>query len=159
MGVAPSIISVKASTLHALGIKGVINVADEFRGPVAEYTHYGIKELWLPTVDHFEPSLADLKEAVQFISHFKEKNEKVYVHCKAGHGRSAAVAFCWLLTQNPEATPEEISARMLKRRKVRRTLHLQSSSLAFYEELHANRTTENLEDLTSEIDTLVPLKT
>lgn len=156
MGVAPSIISVKASTLHALGIKGVVNVADEFRGPLDDYARYGIKELWLPTADHFEPSLADLKEAVRFISIFKERNEKVYVHCKAGHGRSAAVAFCWLLTQNPESTPEEISAKMLKRRKVRRTLHLQPSSLAFFEELRANEIAEKTENSdASEVDMLV----
>jgi rhodanese-related sulfurtransferase len=33
------------------------------------------------------------EEAVSFINSFKDKNEKVYVHCKAGHGRGAAVAF------------------------------------------------------------------
>ncbi len=42
-------------------------------------------------VDHFEPSVEQYEEAVKFIDEFKKKNEKVYVHCKAGHGRGAAV--------------------------------------------------------------------
>jgi atypical dual specificity phosphatase len=39
--------------------------------------------------------------AVEFISSFKEKGEKVYIHCKAGHGRAASVALCWLIHENP----------------------------------------------------------
>ena len=41
-----------------------------------------MEELWLPTVDHFEPSVSALEAAIKFISKFKEKKQKVYVHCK-----------------------------------------------------------------------------
>jgi atypical dual specificity phosphatase len=50
---------------------------------VRRYKELGIEELWLPTVDHYEPSLSALEAAVKFIDKFKEKNQKVYVHCKA----------------------------------------------------------------------------
>jgi atypical dual specificity phosphatase len=33
----------------------------EYRGPTRQYEKLGMKELWLPTVDHFEPSVEDLK--------------------------------------------------------------------------------------------------
>ena len=36
--------------------------------------------------------------------YIQAKGEKAFVHCKAGHGRSAAVALCWLMTQNPGKT-------------------------------------------------------
>lgn len=43
------------------GVRGVINMCEEYPGPVSKYKRLGIKELWLPTVDHFEPSVHDLK--------------------------------------------------------------------------------------------------
>lgn len=43
------------------GVRGVINMCDEYRGPKSEYDRLGMKELWLRTVDHFEPTVSDLK--------------------------------------------------------------------------------------------------
>jgi hypothetical protein len=43
------------------GVRGVINMCKEYAGPASKYKQLGIKELWLPTVDHFEPSVHDLK--------------------------------------------------------------------------------------------------
>jgi hypothetical protein len=37
---------------------------------------------------------------VAFILGHEKAGERVYVHCKAGHGRSAAVVFAWLLYKN-----------------------------------------------------------
>jgi atypical dual specificity phosphatase len=36
-------------------------MCDEYRGPIEKYRKLGIEELWLPTVDHFEPSFEDLQ--------------------------------------------------------------------------------------------------
>jgi len=41
-----------------------------------------------------------MKEAVAFIKEYQERNEIVYVHCKAAHGRAAAIALCWLASEN-----------------------------------------------------------
>lgn len=49
-----------------------------------------MKQLRLPTLDHFEPSVDSLQEAIKFIKEFKDRGQKVYIHCKAGHGRAAA---------------------------------------------------------------------
>lgn len=42
------------------GVRGVINMCEEYRGPHRKYKELGIEELHLPTTDHFEPSLEDL---------------------------------------------------------------------------------------------------
>lgn len=87
--------------MSKLGVRAVINMCDEYKGPVEAYSRLGIRQLWLPTVDHFEPSLESMKDAVRFIQECKERKERVYVHCKAGHGRGAAIALCWMISQRP----------------------------------------------------------
>lgn len=135
VGVAPVAFGVRPHRLYDLGVRGIINLCDEYRGPTHAYGALGMEELWLPTVDHFEPSLASLKAGVAFISRFKERNRQVYVHCKAGHGRSAAVVFCWLYTQSPNGTPlEDISRIMLSKRRVRKNIHLQPNVAAFIDD-------------------------
>ena len=92
-----------------------------------------------PNGRHWEPSVASIRSAVKFISRYSERGEKVYVHCKAGHGRSAAVVFCWLASQKPDMEPEAITRSMLSRRKVRKTLHVQPTVRSFLRELAAKR--------------------
>jgi atypical dual specificity phosphatase len=92
--------------LYKLGVRGVINMCYEYSGPTFQYNRLGMKQLRLPTVDHFEPSASQLQEAMAFIKDYQKKGEKVYVHCKAGHGRAAAVAMCWMITENPEMNPK-----------------------------------------------------
>jgi atypical dual specificity phosphatase len=140
MGVAPNLFSFSPEQLKALGVQGVINLCDEYRGPVAAYNRIGIEELYLPTIDHTEPSLNSLKEAVKFISKFEKKGQKVYVHCKAGHGRSAAVVFCWLFAQDPTSEPQHFSNKLSSMRRVRKNLHLQSSSIEFMKYFRDNLT-------------------
>jgi len=52
--------------------------------------------------DHVEPTLLDLQKACCFyskIQRFLKTKRNVYVHCRVGHGRSAAVVMAWLLSQ------------------------------------------------------------
>lgn len=131
VGVAPVGWRVTPQSLHHMGVRGVINLCDEFRGPQRKYANLGVEELWLPTIDHFEPSVEDLCTAIQFIERYKARGERVYVHCKAGHGRSAAVVFCWLATQMPDLEPEAITRKILIRRKMRKRVHMQNSVALF----------------------------
>jgi atypical dual specificity phosphatase len=117
--------------LYALGVRGVVNLCDEYRGPVDAYSNMNIRQLWLRTVDHAEPSLEHMQNAVHFIQQYKEKGEKVYVHCKAGHGRSAAIALCWLMKENPSATAKALNEQMLRKRHVRKRLYTQQQVRAF----------------------------
>ncbi len=86
--------------LHKLGVRGVVNMCSEYSGPISSYESLQMKQLRLPTVDHYESTLDQMIEGVKFIEQHKKRNEKVYIHCKAGHGRAAAMALCWLIHQN-----------------------------------------------------------
>ena len=65
-----------------MGIRGVVNMCDEFEGPLVEYKKYGIEEKKIPTVDHFEPTVEDLIKGVEFIENILEKGGSVFVHCR-----------------------------------------------------------------------------
>lgn len=131
LGCAPMSLLNHPSKLHKLGIRGVVNMCAEYGGPVSDYSSLGIKQLWLPTVDHFEPTLENMKDAVQFIKDCKSKGEKVYVHCKAGHGRAASIALCWMMHENKSVSSQELNALLRAKRKVRSTLYLQQNVKSF----------------------------
>ncbi len=46
----------------------------------------------------FAPSLADLHRGVDFISQHV-RSGRVYVHCKAGRGRSTTLLLCYLVRE------------------------------------------------------------
>jgi len=56
-----------------------------------------VQRFWFSAVDFSPPSLEDLDTGVQVIQDFKRRGESVYVHCKAGRGRSATMAACYLI--------------------------------------------------------------
>lgn len=119
------------------GVRGVINMCEEYKGPCKKYDMLGIEELWLPTTDHFEPSLEDLKKAVQFIKKYERRGKRVYVHCRAGHGRSAAVVFAYLLSKAKDRgvleilDMKELNLRFLEVRDVRKTLYKQPNIIKY----------------------------
>lgn len=92
--------------LYKQGVRGVINMCTEYAGPQSYYADLGIKQLRLPTVDHYEPTVDQMQEAVKFIESCRKNGEKVYIHCKAGHGRAASIAMCWLMSQNLGKSPQ-----------------------------------------------------
>ena len=57
---------------------------------------------------------------MKFIAEYKQQGQKVYVHCKAGHGRGGGVAFAWLMSQDLEADPKVLQQQLSKKRKVRK---------------------------------------
>lgn len=108
LGCAPMGFAGHPEELYKLGVRGVVNMCYEYNGPKDSYARLGMKQLHLPTVDHCEPQLSQMKEAVAFIKHHKDRGEKVYVHCKAGHGRAASIALCWMMHENAK-TPSKVS--------------------------------------------------
>jgi|ERR1043165_1678308 atypical dual specificity phosphatase len=100
--------------LKALGISAVVNTCDEYCGPLRQYAAAGIEQFHMPTVDFFPPALEDIERAVKFIQTQAAAGRKVYVHCKAGRGRSATVVICYLIAKG--LTPEAAQKLMLERR-------------------------------------------
>ena len=115
-------------------VRGVVNFCEEYQGPLKSYRRLGISELYLPTVDHFEPSVKDLAATVRFIQRHKKQGSRVYVHCRAGHGRSAAGVLAWMLSQDPDADPKALNEYFCTLRNVRKTLWKQANVRRF----HAN---------------------
>jgi atypical dual specificity phosphatase len=83
--------------LYELGVRGVVNMCEEYPGPTAEYAKVGIEQLWLPTTDFHHPTLDHVASGVEFVESFVRKQKIVYVHCKAGRARSATIIICWLV--------------------------------------------------------------
>lgn len=139
LGPFPSASLGDVARMHAdLKIGGVVNLMDEWEGPVRAYEKYGIQQLYLPTVDHCEPAVSDMERAVDFIQKIRDSpgpNNAVLIHCKGGHGRSAAIACCWLL-MSKNLTPQEATEHLLSRRKVRKKLGSQPNINLYWENLH-----------------------
>jgi len=115
------------------GVRAAINLCDEYSGPLSQYRKLGVQQLYLPTVDHFEPSAEDMRRAVQYIEEVVNRGDSVYLHCRAGHGRSAAVAVAWLIHRYGY-TPKEAQEHLLRKRLVRKSLYKQPNVLQFYEQ-------------------------
>lgn len=49
MGVAPFALLGHPKALCSEGVRGVVNLCDEYRGPTEEYSNLGMKQLYIPT--------------------------------------------------------------------------------------------------------------
>jgi len=49
-----------------------------------------------------------MQEAMKFIEEHKKRGERVYVHCKAGHGRAGAIGLCWMMHENKGNSAEQV---------------------------------------------------
>lgn len=56
----------------------------------------------------------------------------MYVHCRAGHGRSAAAVFAWLLYKDPNVDPEILNNEFCQIRDVRKSLWRQPNIKEFH---------------------------
>lgn len=63
------------------------------------------------------------------------EQKRVYVHCRAGHGRSAAVALAWLMYKHPDSDPRLLNQELCQLRDVRKTLWKQPNIREFHASL------------------------
>ena len=52
---------------------------------------------WLPVEDHKAPSQSTFELGVSILENLVAKNQKVYVHCKNGHGRAPTLVAAYLI--------------------------------------------------------------
>jgi len=63
-------------------------------------TPFGVKcYLWLPVKDRHAPTMYQFSMGVACINRVVKNKEKVYVHCKNGHGRAPTLVAAYLITQ------------------------------------------------------------
>jgi len=111
------------SSLKEMGVKCIINLCAESEGPVRVYKEYNIDYFELPTADFTCPDIENIEKGVSIIEQYKNKNEKVYVHCKAGRGRSATIVFCWLVCSRKYSLDDAMELLISKRPQVNRELY------------------------------------
>lgn len=113
LGAVP--LSGDAKRFKKMGITGVVNMCDEYAGPLRDYESENIEQLHLPTVDFHPPTLEMIERGVEFMNQHVEKGGGVYVHCKAGRARSATVVLCYLVARK-NMTPEAAQQYLLQKR-------------------------------------------
>lgn len=79
------------------GVTGIVNCCREWDSHLEFYGRLGMRQLHVPTLDFFLPSLEDCRRGVAFIHDRATRGESVYVHCKAGKGRSTTIVLCYLV--------------------------------------------------------------
>lgn len=62
-----------------------------------EWSASGVDQYWYSTIDFQPPSLVSILAGIKVIDAAKHRRHGVYVHCKAGKGRSAIVVACYLM--------------------------------------------------------------
>lgn len=77
----------------------------------------GVKAyMWLPVIDYQAPSQVQLLMGVHFIQDLVNHRMKVYVHCKAGEGRSPTLVAAYFIL-NGSSVKEAIAKIKKKRHK------------------------------------------
>jgi atypical dual specificity phosphatase len=87
-------------------IGAVLSVIEDFELNGTIYFHpinkndwrkNNINHLHIQIEDSFGLRIEDMKTCIQFINQNINDNRKIYIHCKAGRGRSASVVLCYFL--------------------------------------------------------------
>jgi len=101
--------------LKSEGVQAVVNTCDEYKGPITAYDKHDIKQLWIPVVDFTSPSVSQIETAVAYIEKHTKNGQTVYLHCKAGKGRSVTIALCYLM-KSKKISAQEALIHIIKAR-------------------------------------------
>jgi atypical dual specificity phosphatase len=85
-------------TLKACGVGCFIDLTSA-HDPLSNYVPLAGRRLNFPIGDFGLPSAATMRAALDAIDTALAADEAVYLHCRAGIGRTGTVAGCWLIEQ------------------------------------------------------------
>ncbi|KAK9767505.1 hypothetical protein K7432_002649 [Basidiobolus ranarum] len=101
---------------ETVNLKYVVNMCKEFDELSPLYKKLNITQLRLETEDFTLPTLENIRVGIEYIEKcVKQADGTIYVHCKAGRGRSATLLVCYLLSHY-DLTPEEAQLQLIKSR-------------------------------------------
>ena len=115
------------------GVTAVLDLTAEF-SEAAPFRSIAYRNVAI--LDLTAPTASELREAVAFIDS-QATNGRVYVHCKIGYSRSAAVVGAWLVASGAAQTADEAIARL---RAVRPSIVIRpeaQAALRIFAESHA----------------------
>ena len=101
--------STRQTLLKQENVSAVVNLVSEKDFPFSVE-----KRLDIPLADFVHPKTEDIKPAIEFIDKCLSEGRTVYVHCRAGKGRSATVVMCWLVSRmhmDPETAQEYLTRK------------------------------------------------
>jgi atypical dual specificity phosphatase len=110
--------------LKSLGVGGVLTLNKPFElqpnligTPVqpCDWLLNNVESLHIPTPDFCPPTPEEIKLGIEFMKKIISSGKSVYVHCKAGRGRSVVAVVCYLLEVD-NMTVEEAVDYVKKRR-------------------------------------------
>lgn len=106
----------RAQQLKELGVGLVINACEEWDGNREIYRQLGIQQVIVETIDYTAPILAHAEAVVRAMNEFLAANPqgKIFVHCKAGRGRSATLLLCYYIQKG--MTPLQAQALLNAKR-------------------------------------------
>lgn len=130
-------------------VRGVVSMNEDyelymFSNTSEEWKSRDVEFLQLSTRDIFEaPCQSKIIQGVQFIKKFRDLNQSVYVHCKAGRTRSATLVGCYLMVKNGWK-PEE-AVEFMRNKRAHILLHsVQWEALRTFYESNAPSNFKNL---------------
>lgn len=96
-------------------VTSFVNLCREWDSNAALYKRRGLSSAHAPTIDFDAPTIEETLRCVDFIHERAKKGESVFVHCKAGRGRSVCIVLAYLVLHEG-LSPKEADARIRKAR-------------------------------------------
>lgn len=115
--------------LADLGVTAIVNMCKEFPGHLDEMDACRMDHFHLPTLDYHCPNADLLLRGVRFIQERAARGLKTFLHCKAGQGRSATLAVCYLMADRGISAAEAFAAVKAVRPHIVRNLHARAPVL------------------------------
>lgn len=101
--------------MEAAGVQSVVSLVGEYEATLP----VNFRSYRIPMVDFAQPDLKLVRQAVELVKSEISEGRSVYLHCKAGKGRSATVAVCFLIEVS---APDPVEVIRRKRPQVLRSI-------------------------------------
>jgi len=131
--------------LKHLGVGGVLTLNKPFElqpnligTPVqpCDWLLNNVESLHIPTPDFCPPRPEEIKLGIEFMKKIINSGKNVYVHCKAGRGRSVVAVVCYLIEVDDMSVEEAIDYVKKRRPQINMGKIQQNICYSYYNLLH-----------------------